>query len=792
MANSRASRQGTRIRLEALESRLTPASIQDYSRVLADPSSYASNRILITLPPATQPNYRMGAYGAGIQLTRGYSLVPGLYEARLTGTTVPRALQALENNNFVATASPNIKIEIARTPNDPGFSRLYGLNNTGQTGGRVDADIDATEAWDRATGTGNTLVAVIDTGIDYRHPDLAANIWTNSAEIPGNGRDDDGNGYVDDIHGYNFVANNGNPMDDNGHGTHVSGTIAGIGDNGVGVAGVNWRGKLMALKFLDSTGSGYVSDAVAALDYAVRMGAKISNNSWGGGGFDPLLARAISNARSAGHIFVAAAGNESANNDVTASYPANYAYDNVVSVAATDLNDNLAFFSNYGANSVDIAAPGVGIYSTVPNNSYATYSGTSMATPHVTGALSLLWDSEPGLTYRQVIDRLYAGADRLASLNNRVIGSRRLNVNNMISQASVTPPPAVDAAPVVASVSFLTAGGGLTGADVTFSEAIDPTTIDTGDFSLTGPNGSVPITGLTTVSGSGGKVFRVSFASATVGAYSLAIGPNIADLTGNLMDQNGNGTPGESTDTFIAKATLSGALTFENTTAQPIRDFRNTNSSIYIGANFNIADINVSVNIEHTYVGDLVITLKSPSGKVATLFKRRGADGQNLTATMFDDEATTAIGNGQAPFSGVFQPESPLSTFDGGTSKGFWTLTVSDRAWWDNGTLNSWKMDFTATTSNAANSMSKNRSALKSFALADATLASFAGNNLASAFPRNLDIAPSGIDARVTIGTEPLVATANNPTQNSQTRSGTPKRPARVQHWFDHALWARI
>ena len=791
MATNPNNRQTARPRLESLEARLNPASIQDYSRVLADPSSYASNRILITLAPTTQPNYRMGAYGAGIQLTRGYSLVPGLYEARLTGTTVSRALQTLEANNFVATASPNIKIEIARTPNDPGFSRLYGLNNTGQTGGRNDADIDAPEAWDRATGTGNTLVAVIDTGIDYRHPDLAANIWTNPGEIAGNGRDDDGNGYVDDIHGYNFVANNGNPMDDNGHGTHVSGTIAGVGDNGVGVAGVNWRGKLMALKFLDSTGSGYVSDAVAALDYAVRMGAKISNNSWGGGGFDPLLARAISNARTAGHIFVAAAGNESSNNDVTASYPANYAYDNVVSVAATDLNDNLAFFSNYGASSVDIAAPGVGIYSTVPNNSYATYSGTSMATPHVTGALSLLWDSEPNLTYRQVIDRLYAGADRLASLNNRVVGSRRLNVNNMISQTSVTPPPAIDAPPIVASVSFLAPGGALTGADVTFSEAIDPGTIDSGDFSMTGPNGTVPITGVTAVSGSAGKTFRVSFASAATGAYSLAIGPNIADLAGNLMDQNGNGTPGENSDAFIARATLSGSLSFENTTAQPIRDFRNTNSSIYIGANFNIADLNVSVNLDHTYVGDLVITLKSPSGKVATLFKRRGADGQNMAATMFDDEATTAIGNGQAPFTGAFQPESPLSIFDGGGSKGFWTLTVSDRAWWDNGTLNSWKMDFTATTSNAASSMTKNRSALKSVALADATLASFAGGALQGAYASSSVTSPGGIAARVTLEEGPPMATATPSNQNGQTRAGTPKRTARVQHWFDHALWAR-
>lgn len=786
-----ASRRKVNLRLEALESRLTPASVQDYSRILTDPSSYASNRILVTLTPETQPNYRMGAYGAGIQLTRGFSLVPGLYEARLTGTTVPRALQALSANNLVATASPNIKIEIARTPNDPSFSRLYGMNNTGQTGGRADADIDAAEAWDRATGTGGTVVAVIDTGIDYRHPDLAANMWTNTREIAGNGRDDDGNGYVDDIYGYNFVANNGNPLDDNGHGTHVSGTIAGVGDNGIGVAGVNWRGKLMALKFLDSTGSGYVSDAVAALDYAVRMGAKISNNSWGGGGADPLLSRAISNARAAGHIFVAAAGNESANNDVTASYPANYNYDNVVSVAAVDHNDNLAYFSNYGATSVDIAAPGVGIYSTLPNNSYGTYSGTSMATPHVTGALSLLWDSEPSLTYRQVIDRLYAGADRLTSLSNRVAGSRRLNVNNMISQPTTPPPSTVDAPPVVTAVAFLAANGALNGADVTFSEAINPATISASDFSLAGPNGSVDITSVAAVSTGGGRVFRVSFAASGSGAYALTIGPDISDTTGNRMDQDGNGTPGEATDSFVARATLSGGLSFENTTPAPIRDYRNTVSTINVGAGFNVADLNVSVNLDHTYVGDLQITLRSPSGRVVTLFSRRGRDGQNLSNTMFDDEALSGISSGVAPFTGAFRPENPLSAFDGSNARGTWTLTVSDRAWYDTGTLNSWKLDFTAMTSSAS-SRATARSALRSMTSSELALATFAAN-------RGVEVggfgsatrADSAIAAKVTVEVAPN-AVAATPVSGSTARNASPKRPARSQGWFDQALWARI
>src|SRR5438552_2117260 len=175
----------------------------------------------------------------------------------------------------------------------------------GHTGGTADADIDAPEAWDKTTGNNSTIVAVIDTGVDYNHPDLAANIWTNTGEIPGNGRDDDNNGYVDDVHGYDFANNDGDPMDDFFHGTHVAGTIAAVGNNNVGVAGINWHTKIMALKFLDSTGSGYISNAVSAIQYAVQMGAEVSNNSWGGGGFDLALHDAIANARDHGHIFVA-------------------------------------------------------------------------------------------------------------------------------------------------------------------------------------------------------------------------------------------------------------------------------------------------------------------------------------------------------------------------------------------------------------------------------------------------------------------------------------------------------
>ena len=291
------------------------------------------------------------------------------------------AISYLNRTSHVAVAEPDYLVQISALPNDPSFGSLWGMDNTGQNGGTSNADINAPEAWNTSTGTKHTIVAVVDTGVDYLHPDLAANMWHNPRETAGNGRDDDGNGYRDDVYGWNFINNTPSVMDDNGHGTHVSGTIGAVGDNGIGVAGVNWNTQIMALKFLDKNGSGYLSNAVRAINYAVANGAKVINASFGGGGYDSAMATAINNAKAHGVIVVAAAGNDGTNNDSRAEYPANYGGDNVVAVAATDRTDNLASFSNYGRSTVDIAAPGVSIYSTLPNGRYGTYSGTSMAAP---------------------------------------------------------------------------------------------------------------------------------------------------------------------------------------------------------------------------------------------------------------------------------------------------------------------------------------------------------------------------------------------------------------------------
>lgn len=366
---------------------------------------------------------------------------------------ITQVRKALLSGASVERVEFNYKVSVLQIPNDASFSQLWGFNNIGQTGGTPNADIDAPEAWDITTGSANTLVAVIDTGVDYTHPDLIDNIWTNPGEIPGNGIDDDLNGYIDDVHGYDFANNDGDPMDDFGHGTHVSGTIAAAGNNGIGVAGVNWQAQIMAVKFLDATGSGTTAAAVEAVLYATNMGAKVSNNSWGGGGFSQALLDAINAANTSGALFVAAAGNSSSNNDALPQYPASYDAPNIISVAATDHNDLLAFFSNYGATTVDLGAPGVSIYSTVPaigdpccsnTTGYMYLDGTSMATPHVTGAAALLMSYFPTDTNLQVKQRILGSVQPIAALSGKTLTGGRLNIFNSLENDTTPPAPVVD------------------------------------------------------------------------------------------------------------------------------------------------------------------------------------------------------------------------------------------------------------------------------------------------------------------------------------------------------------
>ena len=333
----------------------------------------------------------------------------------------------------IREVSENHEVFPFSIPNDPDIGQLWGLINTGQEGGTTDADIDAEIAWDISLGSREVIVAVIDTGIDYRHDDLKRNMWRNKNEIANNGIDDDGNGFIDDIHGYDFNNGDSDPMDGHSHGTHVAGTIGAVADNTYGVAGISPLVSLMALKiFSDEGRMATAADAVYAIYYAVDNGANILNNSWGGGAYNSHLKAAIEYAEERDVLFVAAAGNSSRDNDLVPNYPSGYDVGNVISVAASDRHDNLAYFSQYGRNSVDLAAPGVSILSTVPNQNFDSKPGTSMASPHVAGAAALLLGNNSRLSNEDIKKLLLDTVDKKSSFQNTTLSGGRLNVGNAI------------------------------------------------------------------------------------------------------------------------------------------------------------------------------------------------------------------------------------------------------------------------------------------------------------------------------------------------------------------------
>lgn len=350
---------------------------------------------------------------------------------------------------------------IARSRNvrtkDPEFSKLWGLINTGNNEpkyegnnssplGKTGADINVSKAWNITKGSRAVKIAVIDTGVDYTHEDLKANMWTNITEANGvPGVDDDGNGYIDDIHGYDFAGKDGDPMDENGHGTHCAGTIAASHDNEIGIAGVMRDAQIVAVQFLDANGSGNVADAILSIRYATKVGVDIMNNSWGGGGHSQAMEDAIREANDAGIIFTVAAGNSSTNNDSEIQYPANYDIENVISVAAHNYNDTLATFSCYGAKTVHVAAPGRNIYSTVPGNKYKVYSGTSMAAPHVTGVIGLYLAKYGRLDPETLRTRLMTSSVYGKSYGRRTISGGRVDAYNFLKGIVTTRPAKPDA-----------------------------------------------------------------------------------------------------------------------------------------------------------------------------------------------------------------------------------------------------------------------------------------------------------------------------------------------------------
>lgn len=412
--------------------------------------SGGEQEVLVKLRPGRQADF-VASLAADVQIQRSHHLSIGDYVV-LKGSPSNREdwLQKLRLHPSVAQAEPNStwwvqgeKVAEVELFSDEYFSMLWGMVNTGgnepdDTGvlsmevGVPGADIGALEAWRVTRGSRKVVIAVVDSGVDYTHPDLVDNIWTNPGEIPGNGIDDDKNGYVDDVHGWNFYSGTADPMDRTGHGTHCAGTIGASHENG-GVKGVMAEVQIMPVRFIGSNGGGSTDAAVAAVDYAVRMGADIISASWGGGDFSFALKDAINAAAKKGILFVAAAGNKGTDNDAITHYPDGYDLPNIIAVASHTHRDTLASSSHFGKKSVDIAAPGKNILSTIPGGKFAVYSGTSMATPHVSGALGLLLSRAGRLSLSQVKERLRETSEPGEVYRRTTAAGGRLNAANLVN-----------------------------------------------------------------------------------------------------------------------------------------------------------------------------------------------------------------------------------------------------------------------------------------------------------------------------------------------------------------------
>jgi len=450
-----------------------PSSAQPLTLDPSAPATFRPDRILVK--PLPGKSLRKLNTLLGVTMLKSFSDIGGLEILRLPyGDDVATMLAAYRKSGLVKYAEPDYIVKALLEPNDFRYQdgSLWNLHNTGIYGGVAGADIHAPQGWDLQHTASTVVVAVIDTGVRYTHEDLAANMWVNPGEsgpwLPGtiidkgsNGLDDDGDGYIDDVHGINAILGTGDPSDDYGHGTHVSGIIGGVGNNTVGITGVAWQLPIMACKFIDAQGQGSISDAITCISYARKKGAKIINASWGGYNFtSTALYDAIDSVRKAGIIFVAAAGNDNNNNDANPLYPACYSLDNIIAVAATDRTDHRAFFSNYGAKTVALGAPGASVFScwNGSDSDYRYDDGTSMAAPHVVGACALVWARSPSLSYRQVITRVLSSVDPLPDLAGRCVSGGRLNLQNAlastgpVSTPGTSPVPPAGAHPLIVTL----------------------------------------------------------------------------------------------------------------------------------------------------------------------------------------------------------------------------------------------------------------------------------------------------------------------------------------------------
>jgi subtilisin family serine protease len=453
--NQSHSKHQRRLRLEALEDRRLLTTMSEFDLFDASPEgesdapAYMPGQLFMRFTDTTSGTEREEILEEqGYSILKTYNTVDAILVKMPEWVADPvEGVAYWSDHPNVVYAEPDYIAYLTALPNDPRFGEMYGLNNTGQTGGQVDADIDAPEAWDLFTGSSETIVAINDTGIDYNHEDLADNMWTNPGEIPADGIDNDGNGYIDDVHGWDAVNGDGDPMDGHSHGTHVAGTVGAKGDNSIGVTGINWDVSLMAVKVCTDGGACPQSAQIEGLDYITTMKSQFdtnivaSNHSYGGYGFSQAIFDAIDAHIDADVLFVAAAGNDSNNNDVLPAYPASYDLDGIIAVAASEDNDDMSWFSNYGLVNVDLAAPGGAlqgaaqrdILSTVPGDAYDFFAGTSMASPHVAGVAGLLRGMVPELNVYQARQLILGGVDPIPALNGQVATGGRLNAFNTLS-----------------------------------------------------------------------------------------------------------------------------------------------------------------------------------------------------------------------------------------------------------------------------------------------------------------------------------------------------------------------
>uniref|UniRef100_UPI0040476689 S8 family serine peptidase n=1 Tax=Rheinheimera sp. TaxID=1869214 RepID=UPI0040476689 len=633
---------------------------------LANINSGAEDAVLIMFKPGVSKQERVNLIkqnGASLRQldAQGRDMkMRYVADGRIVKVKVPKGvdrdhlIKKLSANPAVAVAEPDFPLKALATPNDPSFAELWGLHNTGQAGGTAGADIKAVDAWDISTGSHDVIIGVIDTGMDYNHPDLIDNRWVNPGTLPGS------------TYGYSALNPELDPMDSDSHGTHVAGTIGASGNNGTGVVGVNWNVTLLPCQFLGPSG-GSTAGAIECINYFTDLklnhgvDIKATNNSWGGGGYSETLRAAIQSGGDAGILFIAASGNDGGNADSAPMYPAAYDLDIIVSVASTDRNDNMSGFSNYGATSVDLAAPGSAILSTVLGASYATFSGTSMASPHVAGAAALLWSVNPDITALEMKAILMDSGDALPALEGKTVSGKRINLVNAMVEADPTPSFKLALTP---RTQQITAGGAAQYTlnignvadwmgEVVLSVDVQPA-LDGVSLSATTAQPGQSLTLDVTTSAEtawGNYQFTITGTDAASGELVKSVNASLSVLPQGLQDYD-----------------------FSNNEqiAIPDNNAEGIASVINVPQQGFVFGADVGVNITHTWQGDLLVKLRSPQGTEHTLHNRTGGSADDLVQSWQTD------------------------AFNGEAMQGDWTLLVSDNAGLDTGSLNSWDLTLTA------------------------------------------------------------------------------------------------